>query len=679
MIVSLMHWRVFPPGMQGFWASREVISYQFYLLAGMVVALHMDDVHQWIVRHVRLVLAVTVAAAVVAEVWYVLSARHDVPWLGSGSDPLQPIVIPFNIGAIACIYLVGVYLVDRRRSTTVRAMVRSGSDNSYGVYLGQMVFILALSWLGWRQLDQYLSWPVVSVLTVTVVFLACVLMTSLLSRTPVTVPLTGRQRQEWRTWVPERWRSRPTTADELAAEEAVSSPIDPEPCRAKPASVTDDLSGRRSAGGQLRRRHRSVTGGRGFYLRQFDLYRSVAFVAVVAQHSVLWPVAGNAQFGWGSVMILHATRELFFFLSAFVALYAQATRRRGIGSLWYRRLSQIAVPYLAWTVIYWTYTLIAHSQAMGAWGSFAHDLWWGYYQLYYAVVLIQFYVLLPLLVWLVRVTRRYHWWVLGVSAVLQLAMMVVTHYFSWHTGVAGTIRHYDFNLTTSRVIVGYQLYLILGLLAADHAGRHPAVRRPPAPGDRRRGGRGRRADDRLLRRRTRAPPDAGPRVRPLPAGRGRLVRRGHRRALRARLDLGRPGGRAYRAVADRPVGHVGLRRVRWLLLLAHPRPPARPDRPHRGRAGDRDVVVVGDDDRPVPGDAARDGRPRHGRPVDAAAVRPDRPRPAGRAGRAGVVPAVSPAPVRRRSARRRSGRTRSARRPVSQAGRAWAATAPATT
>ena len=188
-------------------------------------------------------------------------------------------------------------------------MVRSGSDNAYGVYLGADALHPRPSWLGWRrQLDQYLSWPVVSVLTVTVVFLACVLMSSLLARTPVTVPLTGRQRQEWRTWIPERWRSRPTTADELAAEEAVSSPIDPEPT----GSVTE-----------------SVTAGRGFYLRQFDLYRSVAFVAVVAQHSVLWPVAGNAQFGWGSVMLLHATRELFFFLSVFVALYAQATRRRG--------------------------------------------------------------------------------------------------------------------------------------------------------------------------------------------------------------------------------------------------------------------------------------------------------------------------------------------------------------
>jgi peptidoglycan/LPS O-acetylase OafA/YrhL len=213
----------------------------------------------------------------------------------------------------------------------------------------------------------------------------------------------------------------------------------------------------------------SVRASPGFYLRQFDLFRTVAFVAVVAQHSVLWPVAGDAPLGWGSVMVLHATRELFFFLSAFVAYYAQATRPRGIGPLWYRRLSQIVVPYLAWTVIYWTYTLLAHPQALGVWGSFAHDLWWGYYQLYFAVVLIQFYVLLPLLIWLVRVSRRHHWWVLGVSAVVQLAMMTVTHYFSWHAGVAGTIRHVDLDLTTSRVIVGYQLYLVLGLLAADHA------------------------------------------------------------------------------------------------------------------------------------------------------------------------------------------------------------------
>ncbi|HVX20003.1 MAG TPA: acyltransferase [Acidimicrobiales bacterium] len=213
----------------------------------------------------------------------------------------------------------------------------------------------------------------------------------------------------------------------------------------------------------------SVVTGRGFYLRQFDLFRTVAFVGVVAQHSVLWPVTGGAKIGWGSVMLLHATREIFFFLSAFVAYYAQATRPRSPGRLWWRRLTQIVVPYLVWTVVYWTYTMIVNPQPLGGLGSFRHDLWWGYYQLYYAVVLIQFFVLLPLLIWLVRVSRRYHWWVLGGSVLLQLAMMTISHYFSWKTGVGHTIRHFDIDLTQSRLIVGYQLYIVAGLLAADHA------------------------------------------------------------------------------------------------------------------------------------------------------------------------------------------------------------------
>ncbi len=129
-----------------------------------------------------------------AEAWYYLSADHVASWLGSSADPFQPIVIPFNIGAIACIYLIGVALVDRRRSTRTRAIVQSGSDNSYGVYLAQLLFITVLSWLGWRHLNDVVPWPLVSVLTVVIVFVACVGLTELLARTPLAKPLTGRTR-----------------------------------------------------------------------------------------------------------------------------------------------------------------------------------------------------------------------------------------------------------------------------------------------------------------------------------------------------------------------------------------------------------------------------------------------------------------------------------------------------
>ena len=158
-----MHWGLVPSWMQGYWATREVTSYQFYLIAGMVVAMHLDDVHEWLCSHVRLIVVGTVVAALAAEAWYYLAADHVASWLGSSSDPFQPIVIPFNIGAIACIYLIGVALVHRRRSKRTRTVVQSGSDNSYGIYLAQVLFLTVLSWLGWRHLNGFLPWPLVSV------------------------------------------------------------------------------------------------------------------------------------------------------------------------------------------------------------------------------------------------------------------------------------------------------------------------------------------------------------------------------------------------------------------------------------------------------------------------------------------------------------------------------------
>jgi peptidoglycan/LPS O-acetylase OafA/YrhL len=223
-LVSVMHWGLLPWWMRGFWASREITSYQFYLVAGMVIALHLDDVHDWLLRHLRLVVAGTVLSAGVAEGWYFLAADHVVGALGTSSDPFQPIVIPFNVGAIACIYLIGVALVDHRRSSRTRAVVRSGSDNSYGVYLAQMIFIVALGWLGWQRLDDVVPWPVVSLLTVALVFLAAVALTAILARTPLAKPLTGRTR------VPFTWWPRPSgaRADTEALTVDVDNPLEPD-------------------------------------------------------------------------------------------------------------------------------------------------------------------------------------------------------------------------------------------------------------------------------------------------------------------------------------------------------------------------------------------------------------------------------------------------------------------
>ena len=113
------------------------------------------------------------------------------------SDPFQPVAVPFNIGAIACIYLIGVFLVSRRRSARTRAVVRSGSDNAYGIYLAEMILITILGWLGWRHLNSWVPWPIAIVISVAVVCLASVGLTAILSRTRLAKPLTGRTQVSW--------------------------------------------------------------------------------------------------------------------------------------------------------------------------------------------------------------------------------------------------------------------------------------------------------------------------------------------------------------------------------------------------------------------------------------------------------------------------------------------------
>jgi peptidoglycan/LPS O-acetylase OafA/YrhL len=107
-------------------------------------------------------------------------------------------------------------------------MVQSGSDNAYGIYLAQMIFITLLGWLGWRNLDRVLPWPLVAVLTVAVVFVACIALTALLARTPWSKALTGRSRASWASLVPRRGTvAAPASDRRTTVAEPGDSPLEP--------------------------------------------------------------------------------------------------------------------------------------------------------------------------------------------------------------------------------------------------------------------------------------------------------------------------------------------------------------------------------------------------------------------------------------------------------------------
>ena len=195
-IAIATHWRLLPALMQKY-AQQDALSYLLYLVGGSVVAFHLDEVHAWVVRHARLIIALTVAAGLAAEGIYFLAQHGVTTVLGSGNDPFQPSVIPFNIGAITCGYLAGVALVRPWRSRRTKAAVRVGSDDAYGIYLSQMLFITALTWLGWGKLSSTVPWPLLCLATVGIVFACGIALTGLLARTPLAVPLTGRTQVPW--------------------------------------------------------------------------------------------------------------------------------------------------------------------------------------------------------------------------------------------------------------------------------------------------------------------------------------------------------------------------------------------------------------------------------------------------------------------------------------------------
>jgi len=205
----------------------------------------------------------------------------------------------------------------------------------------------------------------------------------------------------------------------------------------------------------------------GTYIGQFDSYRVIACGAVVLQHSLLWNVAVGNTTAWAFVMLLHFSRTAFFFLTAFLLTYSAITRPRPVTAFWGRRYAEIGIPFLAWTGIYWVFTMIED----GSWGSAGSLLWndlvFGYYQLYFVVVLLQLYLVFPLLLRLLRASTH-HVAVMTASFLFALALAADLHW-PQSFGVVGSVtRSIGSVWPWARDPITYQEQFVAGVLVALH-------------------------------------------------------------------------------------------------------------------------------------------------------------------------------------------------------------------
>lgn len=187
--------------------TRLVFSYALYLLGGLIAALYLERFHEWVVGHQRAILCWTVVVGAVPIVMdYLYRHGHHLPKIiVPGADPFAAAVLPYDVGAIVAVYLLGVYLVNPQRSARTRAIVASGSEAAYGIYVSQLLWIFILhrvatrfGWLG------HVPWILMMLFAVTFTYLMGWLFSAVFARTPLSRGLVGRSRASWSTLIPTR-------------------------------------------------------------------------------------------------------------------------------------------------------------------------------------------------------------------------------------------------------------------------------------------------------------------------------------------------------------------------------------------------------------------------------------------------------------------------------------------
>jgi peptidoglycan/LPS O-acetylase OafA/YrhL len=105
--------------------SRDFVSYQAYFVVGMMVAFHFEQVHGFVGRWYRQILAVSAAVGVTTLVWYVVVISQGAT-TASASDVYEPIAVLWSFGAITGLFALS-WCWERRRARRVAATGAAGS------------------------------------------------------------------------------------------------------------------------------------------------------------------------------------------------------------------------------------------------------------------------------------------------------------------------------------------------------------------------------------------------------------------------------------------------------------------------------------------------------------------------------------------------------------------------
>jgi poly(3-hydroxybutyrate) depolymerase/peptidoglycan/LPS O-acetylase OafA/YrhL len=201
------------------------------------------------------------------------------------------------------------------------------------------------------------------------------------------------------------------------------------------------------------------------HLGAIDLMRILTVAGVVAVHLVSFTNRMDSWVAGAITLLLHTSREVFFFLTALVLAYRYRGRRPwSVPRFWARRYWLIAVPYATWTAIYWLADGNAPLPVGAALAGIGHALFTGdaRYHLYFLLVTMQLYLAFPALLRLIEATRGRHLRLFAAALGIQFGFTAAVH-FDVAPGLLGAWIH-----APDAVLPSYTAYVVAGMLAAHH-------------------------------------------------------------------------------------------------------------------------------------------------------------------------------------------------------------------
>ncbi|TMC81802.1 MAG: acyltransferase [Chloroflexi bacterium] len=209
------------------------------------------------------------------------------------------------------------------------------------------------------------------------------------------------------------------------------------------------------------------------YIYELDLMRPVTAVTVVAVHvlsgtTMLNHTQAGLQVQNGIFTSVSVTRDVFMFITALALAYVYYGRPFELSRFWAKRSIGVLVPYFIWSIAYtWVNNPSQHSP-----GAFARLALFNIltgnasYQLYYILLAIQFYLVLPLFLLFLKHVQKHPWRALLISFALQVLLMYFDYRYLQQGSLASRGVWQIVAAYQNSFLLTYQFYFILGGLAA---------------------------------------------------------------------------------------------------------------------------------------------------------------------------------------------------------------------